>query len=191
MTSRAIVTRSGPALNADGAVAYTGRRTRLTTQVTAEIATAIKDGAPVLDAICAIARVRPDTAKHWLQVGRGEHPLYPNPHARYVDLVREVEEAESDLVLRLAQGLARPEEHWKGRLTMLGALRNQYRDQPAPTVAATPLQAITDHLREVRRLIETRDAPVKLKVIDVPVKELPNVNRGTASQGEGAQAPPA
>ena len=171
MPRKPIVTRTGPALKADGTKAPQGRRTRLTYHVINEIDAAIQDGAPILDAIVAIARVRPDTAKHWLQIGRGDHPLYPKPHARYVDLVREVEEAESELVRQLTQGLARPEEHYKGRLAVLGALRPEYREKAQYVPDSSPLHGLAEVLREVR--LASAGNPLQLEVVEGEMRELP------------------
>jgi len=167
----AVSTRTAPALNADGTKAPHGKRTRLTDTVTNEIAQAIKDGAPALDAICAIAHVAKDTALEWLQIGRGEHSRYPHPHARYARLVEAVDEAESHLATRLAASLARPEEHYKGRLAILGAIRPEYREKQQYVPDSSPLHGLADVLREVR--LASGGIPLELEVIEGEARELP------------------
>ena len=167
----AVSTRTAPALKADGSIAHAGKRTRLTPIVTNEIAQAIRDGAPVRDAICAIAHVAADTAQEWLQIGRGEHPRYPHPHARYARLVEAVDEAESHLASRLAASLARPDEHYKGRLAILGALRPEYRERQQYVPDSSPLHGLAEVLREVR--LASVGNPLQLEVVEGEVLRLP------------------
>ena len=167
----AIATRTARALKADGTLASQGRRTRLTFATINDIVNAIEAGAPVLDAIASIARVKPATAMDWLQIGRGEHTKYPKPHERYVELARRVDEAESTLATRLAASLARPEEHYKGRLAILGAIRPEYREKAQYVPDSSPLHGLADVLREVR--LASGGIPLELEVIEGEARELP------------------
>jgi len=88
-------------------------------------------------------------------------------------LVRTVEESEAHLASELAKGLARPEEHYKGRALVLGTLRPEYREHRPESVAVTAMQALTSHLREVRGLVEARHDAPQLRVLDAEARVLP------------------
>ena len=182
----AIATRTGPSLKADGTRATHGKRTRLTQTTTDDIAKAIRDGAPVLDAIRSIAHVAADTAREWLQIGRGEHPRYPNPHPRYAYLVQSVDDAESHLASRLAASLARPDEHYKGRLAILGAIRPEYREKHQYVPDSSPLHGLAEVLREVR--LASGGVPLQLEVIEGEARELPELEVADAHERCGQEA---
>jgi len=173
---------TAPALKADGTIAHTGRRTRLTYDAITTIAERVRKGQPLLDVIQAVCRVERATVTQWLHIGRGEHTQYANPPARYRDLLNAVEEAESAWIAETVGRWTDPalKPHYKLQLAAVSAKRPEYREQVVSTPSATPLQAITAHLVEVRRLIEARDAPVALKVIDVRARALPEIGEDDA-----------
>lgn len=146
------MSRSSPPTNTDGTPSAGGRRTRLTEDVIEEIAAAVRIGAPVVDACVAVARVKADSAREWLQLGRGEHPRRPDPPQRYIDLARATEEAEAQFVNDVAQGLAKPGENWKARLSLLGALRPQYREKEPAVMISNPILDVVELLRPLHNL---------------------------------------
>ena len=159
---------SAPATNPDGSIAHTGRRTRLTYEAIEEIADRIRQGQPRLDVIATVCRVERGTVDQWLRMGRGEHTVYTNPPARYRDLVRAVDEAESAWVAEEVGRWTDPAEkpHWKLRQLAVAAKRPEYRDKPTendrPDAAYALVRMLAAHYLE---------APLDARVLEAPEEE--------------------
>jgi len=162
--------RTAPALDADGTPA-TGHRTRLTPDLITRVEERVAHGVLPLHALRAEG-IPTRTALEWLQKGRGESPRFTQPHARYIDLNDAVERAASRFIANELPTWTAEGAHWKLREKAVSAFEPAYRDQPIVQVQATPLQAITDHLREVRALIQAREGPPQLRIVEGSVRVL-------------------
>ena len=160
-----------PPQNADGTKALHGHRTRLTPDLIERVADRVAHGVLPLHALRAEG-IPTRTALDWWQIGRGDSPRYPHPLPRYVALAEAIERASSEFVANEVPTWTAEGAHWKLREKAVSAFEPAYRDQPTVTVQATPLQAITDHLREVRALIQAREGPPQLRIVEGSVRVL-------------------
>jgi len=168
-----MTTHTTPALNRDGTPAPHGRRTRLTDDVIDKTAADVRNGAPPLHALVEHSQVARTTASHWLKIGRREDPKNP-PHDRHLRLVEEVERAESEWLANTVKAWSGTDgKHWKLELAAVAARFPEYRQQAPARDEGTPLAALTEHLREMRKLVEAGRWEPELEVIDVESKELP------------------
>ena len=150
-----------------------GKRTRLTPELVEAAAELVRGGATPFSALISLG-VPKSTVSEWLRTGRGEQPTHPHPHARYQHLAYEMDLASAEFQQKTARSLAEPGEHWKARLAVLARHDPGYREDRPPSHSGSPLEAITAHLREMRRLVEARGgAAPQLRVIDAEARMLP------------------